>query len=178
MGERQLKFLEFVPLILYFTFARAAGADNLGRQWEIAFVVGGVLVVLTLPVLRRHRTYVLNRVLLGANLFLFSGGTAVVLRFVPLIDLYRQFNPVPMFAWVVVVGVITSLFSAHGFVGFPNPDRPRMRLASALLLAAASAALGMSLLFRQTVFYADILPLICLFIVNDRLLSRFSRGQG
>jgi hypothetical protein len=178
MGEKQLKFLEFVPLILYFTFARAAGADNVGRQWEIAFVVGGVLAVVTLSVLWRHRAYVLNRVLLGADLFLISGGIAVVLGFVPLIDLYRQFNPVPMFAWVVGVGVTTSLFSARGFIGSPDPDRQRMRLSSALLLAAAAAALGISLLFRQTVFYADILPLICLFIVNDRLLSRFSRGPG
>ena len=78
MGERQLKFLEFVPLILYFTFSRAATADSAGRQWEIAFIFSGVLSVVTLSVLMRRQTYILNRVMLGANLFLISGAGAVL----------------------------------------------------------------------------------------------------
>ena len=95
MGERQLKFLEFVPLILYFTFARAATTDSGGRQWEIAFVFSGVLSVVTLSVLMRHKTYILNRIMLGANLFLISGAVAVLLRLSPLLDFYKRIDPAP-----------------------------------------------------------------------------------
>ena len=108
MGERQLKFLEFVPLILYFTFARAADTDNTGPQWKVAFIVGGVLSVLILSVLMRHKGYILNRVMLGANLFLISGAVAVVLRLNVILDLYRRFNPAPMFAWVIAVGLAAT----------------------------------------------------------------------
>ena len=178
MGERQLKFLEFVPLILYFTFVRAAGADSAGRQWEIAFVVGAVLSMATLSVLMRHKAYILNRVMLGANLFFISGAVAVGLRYGPLLDLYRHLNPAPMFAWVIAVGLGTSLFSPHGFVGLPTPDRKSKHLTSALLMAAAIVALGISLFFMGKIVYADILPFIGLFIVNDRLQSRFSNHAG
>ena len=178
MGERQLKFLEFVPLILYFTFARAAGADGGGRPWEIAFIVSGILSVVTLIVLTRHNTYILNRVMLGANLFLISGAVAVILRVSPLLDLYWRTHPAPMFAWVVAAGIGTSLLSPHGFVGTPDPDRQRNRRRSALLLAASLFALGISVFFQGQVLYADILPFIGLFIVNDRLQSRISSNPG
>jgi len=178
MDKRQLKFLEFVPLILYFTFARAAGADSAGRQWEIAFVVGGVLSLATLSVLMRHKAYILNRVMLGANLFLITGAVAVLLRFLPLLDLYRTYNPAPMFFWVIAVGVVTSLFSPHGFIGSADPYRKRNYVRSALLMAAATLALGISLFFMGKIVYADILPFIGLFIVNDRLQSRVSDRSG
>ncbi|MEN8244300.1 MAG: hypothetical protein ABFS43_05315 [Thermodesulfobacteriota bacterium] len=178
MGERQLKFLEFVPLILYFTFVRAADADSVGRQWEIAFLVGGVLSAVTLFVLKRRNTYILNRIMLGAHLFLISGAVAVILRFTPLLDIYQRFNPVPMFVWVIAVGVATSLFSPHGFIGSSNPDRKRNYSSSALLLAAAILALGISCFFMGNIFYTDILPFIGLFIVNDHLKSRIPNSSG
>lgn len=178
MGERQLKFLEFVPLILYFTFSRAATADNAGRQWEIAFIFSGVLSVVTLSVLMRHQPYILNRVMLGANLFLISGAVAVLLRVSPLLDLYWRINPVPLFVWIVGVGLAASIFSPHGFVGLPDPDRKRRHRHSALLMASAGVALGISVFFRGQIVYADILPFIGLFIVNDRLQSRIPKNPG
>ena len=178
MGERQLKFLEFVPLILYFTFARAAHADGGGRPWEIAFMFSGILSVVTLSVLMRHQTYILNRVMLGANLFLISGAVAALLRLSPLLDLYWRINPAPLFAWVIAVGIGTSLFSPHGFVGTADPDPTRRHRHSALLLAASLVALGISVFFRGQIVYADILPFIGLFIVHDRLQSRIPRNPG
>lgn len=178
MGERQLKFLEFVPLILYFTFTGAATAESAGRQWEIAFIFSGILSVVTLSVLRRHNAYVLNRIMLGANLFLISGAVAVLLRLSPLLDLYRRINPVPLFAWVLAVGIATSLFSSRGFVGSLDRHTPKKHLHSALLLAAALAALGISVFLRGQRFYADILPFIGLFIVNDQLQPKHPKRTG
>lgn len=172
MGEKQLKFLEFVPLILYFTFARAADTDNTGPQWKVAFIAGGVLSVLILSVLMRHKGYILNRVMLGANLFLISGAVAVVLQLNVILDLYWRFNPAPMFAWVIVVGIAATLFSAYGFTGTQSMDRNRIRVHSALLLAAAFIALAISIYFQGKIVYADILPFIGLFIINDRLQSQ------
>ena len=178
MRERQLKFLEFVPLILYYTFARPATDDSAGQQWEIAFTFSGVLSVVTLSVLLRHKTYILNRVMLGANLFLISGAVAVLLRLSPLLDLYGHMDPAPLFAWVLAVGMATSLFSPHGFVGSPDSDGKRKHLHSALLLAAAVVALVISVLLRGQMFYADILPFIGLFIINDRLQSYIPQNTG
>ena len=178
MGEKQLKFLEFVPLIIYFTFARAGNADGAGRQWEIAFVFSGILSVATLAVLMRHKAYILNRVMLGTNLFLISGAVAVLTRFSLMLDFYRRTNPAPLFAWIIAVGVVASLISPYGFVGIPDPDVKRKFLHSTLLLAAAGAALGISILFHGQIVYADILPFIGLFIVNDRLQSRIPKAPA
>jgi hypothetical protein len=178
MGERQLKFLEFVPLILYYTFSRAATVDSAGQQWEIAFVFSGLFSIVTLSVLMRHKTYILNRVMLGANLFLISGAVAVLLRLSPLMDFYWHMDPAPLFAWVLAVGIATSLFSPHGFVGSPDSGRKQKHLQSALLLAAAVVALVISVLLRGQMFYADILPFIGLFLVNDRLQSYIPKNTG
>jgi len=178
MGERQLKFLEFVPIILYFTFVRAADAGHTGPQWKIAFVVGGVLSVLTISVLIRHKGYILNRVMLGANLFLISGAVAVPLGFTQLLDLYQRANPVPMFAWVIAVGAATSLFNPYGFIGVPHLDRKTKHVNSALLMAAAVIAMGISWFFIGKIVYADILPFIGLFIVHDRLQSKIPKHSA
>jgi hypothetical protein len=178
MGERQLKFLEFVPLILYFTFARAAAADKAGLQSEIAFVFSGAISVATLSVLMRHQAYILNRVMLGANLFLISGAVAVLLRLSPLLDFYGRMDPAPLFGWVLAVGIGTSLFSPYGFAGSPDSDVKQKHLRSALLLAATAVALVISVRLRGQMFYADILPFIGLFIINDRLQSNRPQNTG
>ncbi|MBW1890919.1 MAG: hypothetical protein JRF32_03200 [Deltaproteobacteria bacterium] len=172
MGEKQLKFLEFVPLILYITFARAVGTDIAGPQWKVSFVIGGAVSTFALIVLLRNKNFILNRITLGVNLFFISGTLAVVLRLDSVLDLYWRFNPAPMFAWVITVGFAATLFSPHGFTGTRNMDRNRMYLHSALLLTAAIIAMGISLFFQGKIVYADILPFIGLFIVNDRLQSR------
>ena len=89
-----------------------------------------------------------------------------------ILDLYWRFNPAPMFAWVIVVGLAATLFSAYGFTGTQSMDRNRIRVHSALLLAAAFIALAISLYFQGKIVYADILPFIGLFIINDRLQSQ------
>ena len=76
------------------------------------------------------------------------------------------------------MGIATSLFSPHGFVGCPDSDIKRKHLYSALLLAAAIIALGISVLLQGQMFYADILPFIGLFIVNDRFQSRIPKNPG
>ena len=116
--------------------------------------------------------FILNRITLGVNLFLISGAMAVLFGLDNILDLYWRFNPAPMFAWVVTVGLATTLFSPFGFVGTRGHNPGRDRLYSTFLLAAAMVALGISLFFQGKIVYSDILPFIGLFIVNDKLRSR------
>ncbi|MCG6909733.1 MAG: heparan-alpha-glucosaminide N-acetyltransferase domain-containing protein [Deltaproteobacteria bacterium] len=176
MGEKQLKFLEFVPLILYITFVRAVGGDAAALPWKISFVTGGIASVVVFTVLMRNKGFILNRIVLGVNLFLISGGIAVALRLDPLLKLYWRFNPAPMFIWIFGVGLAATFLSPSGFTGESLSDRGTVRRHSALLTAATAIALGISLAFRGKAIYADILPFIGLFIVNDRLRAKPSRS--
>jgi len=171
MSEKQLKFLEFVPLILFITFVRSTGAPDDGLKWTISFLFGGVAAFFTLITLQRNKV-IFNRITLGVNLFLISGALAALSHLEILMNLYRDFNPAPMFAWVIAVGLVTTFFSPHGFVGATGQDPGKIRLKSIFLMIAAVLAFIISFFFRENIVYSDILPFIGLFIVNDRLLPR------
>ena len=171
MSDRQLKFLEFVPLILFITFVRSTGANQDGPQWVTSFIFGGAAALFTLVTLQRKK-FLFNRITLGVNLYLISGALAALTHFSLVMGLYWRFNPAPMFAWVIAVGLATTFFSPHGFVGAVDDDPKKIRQHSMFLLIAAVIAFLVSLFFRGKIVYSDILPFIGLFIVNDRLLSR------
>jgi len=177
MSEKQLKFLEFVPLILFLTFVRSVGTTIEGPQWKISFAIGGAIALFAIAVLLRKK-FILNRITLGINLFLISGAIAVLFRIEQLLNLYWYFNPAPMFVWIIAVGLAATLFSSNGFVVAGKKKKKIVRIYSIFLLAAAFGALGISLLFQEAAVFSDVLPVIALFVINDRLQSRLGKRQN
>ena len=78
-----------------------------------------------------------------------------------------------MFAWVIIVGIVTILFNQNGFIGIHHSNKKIVRRSSVYLLSAATGALGVSLVFRGIILISDVIPFITLFVTNEFLKSIF-----
>ena len=94
-----------IPLGVFMVYARWAGSPIADTRWEAAFVLGGgaaLLSVLSMGLWRPKGP--VHRLMLGVNVFLILGGSAVVLRFPAVVWLYQSLREASMFLCVLGVG--------------------------------------------------------------------------
>lgn len=111
-----------------------------------------------------------NRLILGANLWLCAGGLAAVLEQWWWLLGYQRLGEASLFLCMLAVGVVTTALSPAGFVAAVG-ERRRVLQASLGLLVAVGLALAASVWFRGDVRLAAVFPVIALSWVN-RLLRR------
>ena len=111
-----------------------------------------------------------NRLILGANLWLCAGGLAAVLEQWWWLLGYQRLGEASLFLSMLVVGLVSTALSPAGFVAALG-ERRRVVQASLGLLAAVGLALCVAVWFRGDVRYAAVFPVIALSWLN-RLLRR------
>lgn len=103
-----------------------------------------------------------------------TGAAAFLLQLWGLLRLYGQFKAAGMLAWVLVVGVITLVWSPSGFIGVPQRKRHAIRRYSWYLLLLAAAAFILSWVFRAHLWLAGALPFMGLFLGQSLLAARLT----
>lgn len=136
---------QFLPLSVFVTYAYWHGSPG-PERWVEAFKVGAALALVQF-VLALLGTTPVNRLILGANLYLLVGGAAGVAKQWDVLTLYGRFMESGVFVYMTLVGLVTTVWSPVGYVGVPHPDTRKVRRYSLYLLAVTAGALGMSVLF-------------------------------
>lgn len=167
--------LQFLPLAIFATYAFWAGGAPTHERWHSAFLIGGPLALVQLAVLVRLREP-MNRLALGADAYLLAGALAVVVRQWHVLTLYGVLQEAAVFAWMVVIGIATTLGSRAGYVGVLAADRVRLRRYSLYLLALTLAATGSALVFRGHGTLAVGVPLMALTLARRQLAERLHAG--
>jgi hypothetical protein len=175
MYARLFRWVELLPLAAFLAYARALEHPAAGMPWQGPFLLGGGLAVIATGVLLWQKR-VLNRLSLGINLYLMTGAAAFLLQLWWLVRLYGQFKASGMLAWVIVVGVITLVWSPSGFIGVPPGNRPVIRRYSWYLLLMAAAAFIISWVFREHLGLAGALPFIGLYLGQSLLEARLTES--
>jgi hypothetical protein len=165
--------LGFFALAVFAAWAFGRGAPTPERlitafQWTTG------LAVLELALLALRRAPV-NRLILGANLWLILGGLAAFTQQWWFLRLYERWGEASLFASILVVGLATTVGTASGFVGALG-ERPRVLLASAALLAGVGAAFWVALAHQGNTKVAAVLPVMALSWLH-RGLRHWARGQ-
>lgn len=143
------------------SFVFAFKASSLVALGELAFMLA--------------RTAPANRLILGANLWLIAGGAAAVAEQWWWLRFYQQFGEASLLFTILLVGVLSTLFTPSGFIGKLGP-RSSVQRSSLLLLVAVVCALAVAVYFQGNVKYAAVIPIIALSWLNRLLRHRLPSG--
>lgn len=167
--------IQFLPLTAFVITARVGGLTT--DAWPIAFQVGGLLAVAETLLLVWRRTP-LNRLLLGANVFLIIGAISFALQIDFILRLYGQAQEAALFGSVFLVGIITTFWTDRGFVEVKVGNRQKIIQSSIALLIVTGLCLGMSVFFRGNVWLGGTLPFVVLIVARYLLQRRLGRQSS
>jgi hypothetical protein len=151
--------LGFIALAVFGYLAFGSGPAS-DAKFLHAFKVAGIVAVVEVTILI-FRPAPVDRLILGANLWLIVGGSAALLKQWWVLRIYEEFDAVSMFASMLGVGIVATAFSKAGFVGKLG-HRAKVLRASLILTGAVAIALLSAIYFRGNVWYAAVLPVIAL----------------
>jgi hypothetical protein len=162
-----VQLIPVVTLALPFIVAGKIDLSHAGTSLLIA-------AFLTLPIsaLVVWRRGVLNPILVGTALWLWIGAVAFLLGLESLVGWITEAQGAGLFLGVVTVGVATTFFSPHGFIGARSQDRRWVRVSSWTLLSLALVALGTSWLLRHNIRAGGGLPFIALNVARRAIVLR------
>ncbi len=141
-----------------------------GTNWKLAFTFGACLAVLEKALLLA-KGFPLDRLFIGVDAFLIIGGAGFLLNIRIVLYICGTLIQATLFASLVAVGILTTFLSGRGFVGVEHQDRRRVMVYSLYLLAVATAAFLVSLVFRGNNILAGALPFAGIVIVKRTLVK-------
>jgi hypothetical protein len=170
MTARIPGIVQFLPLTLFATYAFWHGAPTDDR-WVEAFKLGGLAAVVhLLSVVPRGRP--VDRLVLGANLYLLAGGVAAVARQWWFLRYYGALGESAIFLFMLGVGAVATFATEAGFLAVPGAPAATIRRHSLVMLAATLAALAVSFVFRGHTQVSTALPVLALTFLQRELRSR------
>jgi hypothetical protein len=167
-----LALVQFFPLSLFATYAFWRGQPN-GDRWISAFILGAVAATIQLAIVLPRPSPV-NRLILGANLYLLVGGAGALARQWWVLRTYGRLNESGIFLFMLVVGIVTTFSTSAGFVGVSNGDPDVVRRYSLWLLGATAAVVTASVAFQGNRTWSAVAPLIGLALLQRLFVRRVS----
>lgn len=166
MARKLLFLVQYIPLSAFLAIVR--WSDQTGPNWKLAFVIGGCIALIELFFLLINKK-VIDRFIMAINIFLFVGGLGFLFDIHPILNLYDRLMQSALFVSILLVGVVTTLFSIYGFIGVGHPNKQLIRNRSIYLLMASLLACTLSLFFRQDMLFGGTLPFIGLLVSRKML---------
>lgn len=164
-----------VALIVFVNFVWWHGTPE-PERWIAAFEVASAVAGAQLAWLAMQRE-TLNRVLLGANLYLLAGGAAAALQQWWFLSIYQSLQETGVLLTMALVGGVTTFADRCGYVGVQVAMPGTVRAASLWLLVATLAAVMASVPLRGNPLWAAALPIIGLTLLQKYLAHRLVRAD-
>jgi hypothetical protein len=159
------------PLTVFVLYAFWSDKPDFER-FKTAFTIGGSLAGLQL-VWTLWRGTVVNRVVLGVNLYLLVGALSFYLDWVQLGRAYDNLRETGVVAAITLIGVLTTFASPYGFVGVAGPAAQVRRL-SLWMLSVAFVGCAISFWFRGNLLLSAAVPIIALQLSQRVLVRRYA----
>lgn len=157
-------FYNFVPLATFLWSYRYYG------DWDKAFTIGGFIGLLHILTFL-FKNEVLNRFILAVDFFLIGGLLMVKGNISILEKIYSSYMQSTFPLALLVVGIVTTLFSSHRFI--PEIRNPQNRIQySLILITITGGALVFSLQWVGNMFYAGFLPFIVPVLAEKFLIQQ------
>ncbi|MCG8684116.1 MAG: hypothetical protein MI892_04520 [Desulfobacterales bacterium] len=169
--------LEAVPLTIFLSYIRQID-PSVPTAWKGPFLLSGLLAI-AIIIFLSFKKHLLNRIFLGVNLYLITGGLAFITGQFWLNQLYGQLQASGMLIWVLVTGVFSLALSPAGFIGTLPPYRnlKQIRIYSLYLLGVTLAAIILSFYFRGNHLLSGTIPFIILFVVQSGLRGKCTHTE-
>lgn len=159
--------LKFLPLTIFMLSARLGGLTDVA--WKQAFFLGGLCAIIIFAI-HIYKKVILDRLMLGINLFLLVGAFAFLGNVPLFLYCYGTYKGAVFLSCLGIIGVITTCFSQAGFIGVITNNKREMRKASLQLLVLNIIAIVWSLAANNYgLLITAVIPFIVLRIVYAKL---------
>lgn len=169
-NSRIFNLIEAMPLVLFLIYYKVVEPTS-PQDWLAPYLAGAMAAVLTMPILW-FKDVLLSPVFVGVNIYLLSGYFGLVTQQTWLNQLYDSLQASGMLAWIIIVGVVSLIFSPAGFIGVDSKNRPIVVVYSMYLLVIAIVAFLLAYSFRTSRFFSETVPFVILFTAYGFLKSR------
>lgn len=164
--------LSFIPIFVFATDAYIK--QFLGScvvAWQEPFYIGALLAIV-LTTLQYMSGIILDRLMMGANLFLVASAFFFLFQINPCLSILGAYKGPSFIAAVLLVGIYATFFTRYGFIGSTG-DPKKIRSASLMLLASTGIALIWAFIFNERgLLISAITPFIVLRMVSEHLKNR------
>ncbi len=165
--KQWLARIMLLPLLGFMLYVRFAGMTL--KAWENGFIFGGFLALAVTLILLQKKV-IMDRIMLGVNLFLCIGGLGFLFNLKTILKWYGMTKGGPFFSCIAAVGLLSTLFTKAGFLGASNKTKEAVRYGSFLLLAATVVALIWSLQMDASgLLWAVAVPFFVLKMIQRQL---------
>ena len=171
--SRIFNLIEAVPLLFFLIYYRVVEPTS-SQDWLVPYLAGAMAAVLTMSILWL-KDVLLSPVFVGVNIYLLSGCLGLVTQQTWLNQLYDSLQASGMLAWIIIVGVVSLIFSPAGFIGIDSKNRQIIVVYSLYLLVVAIVAFLLAYSFRTDRILSETVPFIILFTAYGVLKSRANR---
>lgn len=170
-----ISLLSFIPIFVFMVYARIKqflGSCNVA--WQEPFYIGALLAIV-LTTLQYISGLILDRLMMGANLFLVASAFFFLFQINPCLTFLGAYKGPCFIAGVLLVGIYSTFFTRYGFIGITG-DHKKIRSTSFILLAATVAALIWAFAFNNSgLLLSAIVPFIALRILNEYLKNSLQK---
>ncbi len=168
-----IRFIEAIPITLFLAYIRRIDTQ-VPENFKGPFTISAAAAVLLICILV-YKKQPLNRLFLGINLYLISGGAAFITHQYWLNRIYDDLQASGMLLWIIGVGVVTTLLSPRGFINTASSDKKRVKTKSLFLLLFASIAFAVAFLFRTNKLFPEFVPFVCLFLLQNHTEDKLNK---
>lgn len=164
-----ISLLSFIPIFVFVVYARIKHfLGSCTVAWQEPFYIGALLAIV-LTTLQYYSGIILDRLMMGANLFLVLSASFFLFQINPCLSFLGAYKGPSFITAVLLVGILSTFFTRYGFVGCTG-DHTKIKQASLILLVATLGALAWAFIFNHSgLLISAIVPFITLRILNEYL---------
>lgn len=170
---------QFLPLTTFLATYRLSSLfcqpTNNSCSWRLAFIVGGI-AALAQTALFVGKKYELNPIMLAINCFLLCGGIGMAFGISIILEFYRNFMQTTLLIWLLIIGIMTTIFSKKGFAGIEHTSQSKVIKYSLILIFVTSLAIVWSLYFKNNFLFSIVIPFASVVLLRKLLLSIISKS--
>lgn len=171
-SRKLASYFALFPLTVFVLYAFWGGQPDVNR-FKVAFTLGGTLAAIQL-VWTLYGGNIVDRTVLGVNLYLVIGALCFYLDWVQLGQTYDHLRETGVVLAITFIGAVTTLLSPYGFVGAVGP-RSLIIKNSAALLAVALIGCVLSFTFRGQLLISAAVPIIAIQMTRRMMLLKLYR---
>jgi len=173
MDGNMIKTIEAIPLIVFLGYLRIIDTQ-IPENWKMPFFVSGFAAILVI-IFSFYKKKVLDRILLGFNLYFITGGVAFITHQWWINNFYAQLQASGLLLWVIVIGLTMTLVSSYGFIGVKSSNTNSVKKYSFYLLFFSIIAFSLSFVCRGNRVLSELVPFIGLFVLQGVLKEKVSK---
>lgn len=166
--------VQILPLLAFLNYARCFDLSE--ACWPYAFILAG-FVALVVTITLASLNILMDRMLLGVNLFFILGGIAFAANLNGILNLLGEYKGGFFLGSILIVGIVTTLFTRTGFLAI-EAEASLVTKGSWMLVALNCIAVVWAVFFVQSgLLWSTVLPFVGVRMARETLVNMIEKKK-